>query len=55
MGTWEEEWLDMTKGIPGSEGTVMDYTKSGAMPDMSYLSNNNFASGASAFIVLLEF
>lgn len=44
MGTWEEEWLDMTKGIPGSEGTVMDYTKPGAMGDMSYLPQGNLAN-----------
>ena len=34
MGTWEEEWLDMTKDMQGS---VIDYTKPGAMGDMSYL------------------
>jgi predicted nuclease of predicted toxin-antitoxin system len=40
MGTWEEEWLDMTKDMQGS---VVDYTKPEAIGDLSYLSNNNFA------------
>jgi hypothetical protein len=37
MGTWEEEWLDMTKDMQGS---VIDYTKPGAIGDLSYLNFN---------------
>jgi hypothetical protein len=38
MGTWEEEWLDMTKDIQGS---VIDYTKPGSFGgNLDYLNNN---------------
>ena len=41
MGTWEEEWLDMTKDMQGS---VIDYTKPGAMGDMGYLPQGSLAN-----------
>lgn len=41
MGTWEDEWLDMTKDMQGS---VIDYTKPGAMGDMSYLPKGDLSN-----------